>query len=589
MPRLKTRWTDTVDYKCPLSEYPRPQMVRNDWQCLNGEYDFTVNSNADEIPESFDEKITVPFAPESYLSGIERTIEPEDYLWYRKKFILDDCFEGKRTILHFEAVDWRCMIYINGKAVGSHQGGYLPFSFDITNYLREGYNELIVRVCDPTETSWQDRGKQIRKSTGFWYTATSGIWQTVWLEPVNEAHIENIRITPNIDSKEVRIETTLSVKKNMQLKAIVKKGDDLVFAGKIETDQVIKLSDIHLWSPEDPFLYDTVIALCDDDGKISDVISSYFGMRKFSISYDEKSVPRLYLNNKPYFQTGLLDQGYWPDGGMTPPCDEAMIFDIKSMKELGFNMLRKHIKIESRRWYYHCDRLGMIVWQDMVCGAKRIDMLLVGVLPNIFIRSIKDNHYSAFGVDSEECRREHEQAAYDTVEHLYNCTSIGCWVPFNEGWGQFDAKRIGESIKRYDPTRIVDHASGWHDQKGPDLKSIHQYILPFIMPKNDGRPIVLSEFGGYSRIIEQHVWNRQKSFGYVMFKTKKTLTKAYKNLFKYQIFPAQKRGLSACVYTQVSDVEFEVNGIYTYDRELLKIDADAVREINLKLRGVANE
>ena len=335
-------------------------------------------------------------------------------------------------------------------------------------------------------------------------------------------------------------------------------------------------------------VYDIGIALCDENEKILDVVSSYCGMRKFSIGYDDKAIPRLYLNNKPYFQTGLLDQGYWPDGGMTPACDEAMIFDIKEMKNLGFNMLRKHIKIEPRRWYYHCDKLGMIVWQDMVCGAKKIDMFFVGVLPNIFIRSIPDSHYKWFGVDNEECRREHEKAVFDTVDHLYNCTSIGCWVPFNESWGQFDAKRIGEAVKAYDPTRIVDHASGWHDQKGPELKSVHQYILPFIPPKGDGRPLVLSEFGGYSRIIENHVWNREKSFGYVMYKTKETLTRAYKKLFEKQIIPNVKKGLSATVYTQVSDVEFEVNGIYTYDRELLKIDADTIREINDKLKTMPN-
>ena len=273
---------------------------------------------------------------------------------------------------------------------------------------------------------------------------------------------------------------------------------------------------------------------------------------------------------------------------MTPACDEAMIFDIKEMKNLGFNMLRKHIKIEPRRWYYHCDKLGMIVWQDMVCGAKKIDMFFVGVLPNMFIRSIPDSHYKWFGVDNEECRREHEKAVFDTVDHLYNCTSIGCWVPFNESWGQFDAKRIGEAVKAYDPTRIVDHASGWHDQKGPELKSVHQYILPFIPPKGDGRPLVLSEFGGYSRIIENHVWNREKSFGYVMYKTKETLTRAYKKLFEKQIIPNVKKCLSATVYTQVSDVEFEVNGIYTYDRELLKIDAGTIREINDKLKTMPN-
>lgn len=588
MSNLKTRWTDNVNYDCPLSEYPRPQLVRNDWQCLNGKFEFTITGMTDDIPQDFDGEIVVPFAPECYLSGIERTIEPDDYLWYRKKFILDDCFEGKRCILHFEAVDWRCMVFFNGKPVGTHQGGYLPFSFDVTEYLNEGYNELVVRVNDPTETNWQDRGKQVRKSVGFWYTATSGIWQSVWLEPVNEKHIENIRLTPDIDASAIRIETELKYAENTQLRAIIKKDDSIVFAGTISPDETVKLKDIRLWSPEDPFLYDIVIALCDENEKILDVVSSYFGMRKFSIGYDDKAIPRLYLNNKPYFQTGLLDQGYWPDGGMTPACDEAMIFDIKEMKNLGFNMLRKHIKIEPRRWYYHCDKLGMIVWQDMVCGAKKIDMFFVGVLPNIFIRSIPDSHYKWFGVDNEECRREHEKAVFDTVDHLYNCTSIGCWVPFNESWGQFDAKRIGEAVKAYDPTRIVDHASGWHDQKGPELKSVHQYILPFIPPKGDGRPLVLSEFGGYSRIIENHVWNREKSFGYIMYKTKETLTRAYKKLFEKQIIPNVKKGLSATVYTQVSDVEFEVNGIYTYDRELLKIDADTIREINDKLKTMPN-
>lgn len=583
MSTLKTRWTDSVDFDCPLSEYPRPQLVRNDWQCLNGKFDFTITGKTDDIPENFDSEIIVPFAPETLLSGVEKTIEPDNYIWYRKKFTLGECFSGKRTILHFEAVDWRCTVFINGKAVGGHQGGYIPFSFDITEHLIEGENELIVCAFDPTETGWQDRGKQVRKSTGFWYTATSGIWQTVWLEPVSEVYVKNVKITPNIDSSSVRVQTDFDSESDAQIRAIIKKGDEIVFAGKIERDEEIKLRDVELWSPESPFLYDIVIALCDSEENIIDAVSSYFGMRKFSIGYDDKAVPRLFLNNRPYFQTGLLDQGYWPDGGMTPPCDEAMIFDIKAMRELGFNMLRKHIKIEPRRWYYHCDKLGMIVWQDMVCGAKKIDMLLVGVLPNMFIRGIKDDKYKWFGVDSTECREEHEKAVFETIDLLYNFTSIGCWVPFNEAWGQFDAKRIGETVKKYDPTRVVDHASGWHDQKGPELKSVHQYILPFIAPKGDGRPLVLSEFGGYSRIIENHVWNRQKSFGYVMYKTKETLTAAYKKLFEKQIIPSIAKGLSATVYTQVSDVEFEVNGIFTYDRELLKIDGDTIREINSKL------
>lgn len=582
MIELKTRWTDDVNLECPLPEYPRPQMVRNDWQNLNGRFEFTITPMNETFPESYDEEIVVPFAPETYLSGIGRAPKKDEFLWYRKKFILKDCFIGKRTLLHFGAVDWKCKIYINGQKACSHQGGYVPFTIDITDFLEESENELVVQVYDPTDDYWQDRGKQVHESKGFWYTSTSGIWQTVWLEPVNDVYIKNISLTPDIDSSEIRIKTDFD--SDALIRAIIKDGDEIIFAGHIENDASVKIKEQKLWSPENPFLYDIAIALCDNEGGIIDVVTSYFGMRKFSLGYDDKAIPRLCLNNKPYFHNGLLDQGYWSDGGLTPPCDEAMIFDIQAMKDLGFNMLRKHIKVEPHRWYYHCDRLGMIVWQDMVCGATNIDMLLVGVLPNIYVRKIKDDKYKWFGVEDEKCREEHEKAIYETIDNLYNFPSIACWVPFNEAWGQYDAKRIAEDMKIYDPTRFVDHASGWHDQGGPDFKSVHQYILPVTMPKADGRPFVLSEFGGYSRIIENHVWNRQKSFGYIMFKTKDKLTAAYKKLFEKQIIPKIQKGLSATVYTQVSDVEFEVNGIYTYDRELLKLDADTVREINSKMK-----
>ncbi|MCQ2483795.1 MAG: glycoside hydrolase family 2 [Clostridia bacterium] len=582
MIELKTKWTDSVDVECPLPEYPRPQMVRSDWQNLNGRFDYAITPMNDSFPESYDGEIIVPFAPECYLSGVGRTVQKDEFLWYRKNFILKDCFIGKRTLLHFGAVDWKCKVYINGHKAGSHQGGYIPFTVDITDYLADGENELVVQVYDPTDDYWQDRGKQVHESKGFWYTSTSGIWQTVWLEPVSDTYIKNIKFTPDIDSSEINIKTDFDGE--AIIKAIIKDGEEIIFAGKIEKDESVKIKEQKLWSPENPFLYDVAIALCDEEGGIIDVVTSYFGMRKFSLGYDDKAIPRLCLNNKPYFQNGLLDQGYWSDGGLTAPCDEAMIFDIKSMKDLGFNMLRKHIKVEPHRWYYHCDRLGMIVWQDMVSGATNIDMLLVGVLPNIYVRKIKDDKYKWFGVENEKCREEHEKAIYETIDNLYNFTSIACWVPFNEAWGQFDAKRIAEDIKAYDPTRFVDHASGWHDQGGPDFKSVHQYILPVTMPKSDGRPFVLSEFGGYSRIIENHVWNRQKSFGYVMFKTKDKLTAAYKKLFEKQIIPKIEKGLSATVYTQVSDVEFEVNGIYTYDRELLKLNAETVKEINSRMK-----
>lgn len=582
MSKLLTRWSDSVNPDCPLPEYPRPQLERADWQNLNGRFEYAITPVTEDFPEEYDGEIIVPFAPESYLSGVEKTVDSHSYLWYRKLFTLKECFNGQNTLLNFGAVDWQCKVFINRKLAGAHRGGYVPFTIDITKYLADGENELIVQVFDPTDDGWQDRGKQVSESKGFWYTATSGIWQTVWLEPVNDVYIKNLKLTPDIDNAVLNIKTETS--REAEIRAIVKDGDKIIFAGKINSEDSIPIKEMKLWSPEEPFLYDIAVALCDENGGITDAVSSYFGMRKFSIGYDDKTLPRLFLNNKPYFQNGLLDQGYWSDGGLTAPCDEAMIFDIKAMKELGFNMLRKHIKIEPHRWYYHCDKLGMIVWQDMVCGAEKIDLFLVGILPNIFIRKVKDDKYKLFGVENQECRDEHEKAIYETIDNLYNFTCIGCWVPFNEAWGQFDAKRIALEIKRRDPSRVVDHASGWHDQGGPELNSVHQYILPVPMKKNDGRPYVLSEFGGYSRIVENHVWNREKSFGYKMYKTKDDLTAAYKKLFEKQIIPKISKGLCAAVYTQVSDVEFEVNGIFTYDRELLKIDADTIKDINSRMK-----
>lgn len=583
MIELKTRWTDSVNYDCPLPEYPRPQLERKDWQNLNGRFEYAITDLDENFPEKYDGEIIVPFAPECYLSGVGKTIEPDNYLWYRKRFVLKDFFKNKNVILNFGAVDWKCKVYINRTLVTEHTGGYVPFSVDITPYITDGENELIVRVFDPTDANWQDRGKQVRKSVGFWYTATSGIWQTVWLEPVSDIYVKKLKITPDIDKSCVNITTDFVG--NATIKAVVKDGDTVIFAGEIERENAqIKIKDMKTWSPEDPFLYDIAIALCGESGNVYDVVSSYFGMRKFSIGYDDKRIPRLYLNNKPYFQNGLLDQGYWSDGGLTAPCDEALIFDIKAMKDLGFNMLRKHIKVEPHRWYYHCDRLGMIVWQDMVCGAEKIDNFVVGFLPNIGITKLNDSNYKLFRVAPEECRREHEKAVYETIDNLYNFPSIGCWVPFNEAWGQFDAKRIGQEVKAYDPTRIVDHASGWHDQGGPELNSEHRYIVPVTLRKDSSRPFVLSEFGGYSRKIDGHMWNPSKSFGYIMFRNKNSLTNAYRRLFEHQIIPKIKKGLSATVYTQVSDVEFEVNGIFTYDRELLKIDEDTIKKINSKMK-----
>lgn len=583
MSNIRTQWFDKVDRRLPLAEYPRPQFERKDWICLNGEYDYAVTGDTADAPKKYDGKILVPFSVESELSGVGKALLPEQRLWYRRKFTVGKEFSGKEALLHFGAVDWQCSVWVNGKLVGEHTGGYNPFTFNITDVITEGENELVVKVFDPTDAGHQQRGKQILVTKGFWYTATSGIWQTVWLEPVNRCRIDSLRLVPDIDEGVIRINIKRTCKCGGKLYAKVLEGDKVVFDSEIADKAAIPVPDARLWSPEDPFLY-TLLLTLDCNGE-KDEVSSYFGMRKFSIVKDSAGIPRLGLNNKPYFQRGLLDQGYWPESQLTPPTDEAMIFDIEKMKELGYNMLRKHIKEEPLRWYYHCDRLGMLVWQDMISGGQYIGNVLAGVLPNINIH-VKDSKYKSFKRDKPEWRQEFKDELFGMIDNLYNCVSICCWVPFNEGWGQFDAKEIGTAIKNYDPSRFVDHASGWHDQGGPEFKSIHKYILPVHAPtarRTAGRPIVLSEYGGYSWNIVEHAWNPKRSFGYIMFKNSEKLSAAYKRLHESQVIPLINKGLCATVYTQVSDVEFEVNGIYSYDRKILKLDADTVRAVNAKL------
>lgn len=583
MSNIRTPWFDKVDRRLPLAEYPRPQFERKDWICLNGEYDYAVTGDTADAPKKYDGKILVPFSVESELSGVGKALLPEQRLWYRRKFTVGKEFSGKEALLHFGAVDWQCSVWVNGKLVGEHTGGYNPFTFNITDVITEGENELVVKVFDPTDAGHQQRGKQILVTKGFWYTATSGIWQTVWLEPVNRCRIDSLRLVPDIDEGVIRINIKRTCKCGGKLYAKVLEGDRVVFDSEIADKAAIPVPDARLWSPETPFLY-TLLLTLDCNGE-KDEVSSYFGMRKFSIVKDSAGIPRLGLNNKPYFQRGLLDQGYWPESQLTPPTDEAMIFDIEKMKELGYNMLRKHIKEEPLRWYYHCDRLGMLVWQDMISGGQYIGNVLAGVLPNINIH-VKDSKYKSFKRDKPEWRQEFKDELFGMIDNLYNCVSICCWVPFNEGWGQFDAKEIGTAIKNYDPSRFVDHASGWHDQGGPEFKSIHKYILPVHAPtarRTAGRPIVLSEYGGYSWNIVEHAWNPKRSFGYIMFKNSEKLSAAYKRLHESQVIPLINKGLCATVYTQVSDVEFEVNGIYSYDRKILKLDADTVRAVNAKL------
>lgn len=558
---MQTPWTEKVDKNAPFPEYPRPQMVRDNWLNLNGPWEYAI-TDSNKQPKEYDGEIIVPFSPETELSGVQRSVGADDWLWYRRYFTLPDEFRGKRVILHFGAVDQEATVWVNDTQVASHIGGYLPFETDITDALG-AENRIIVRVKDYTDKSWHTRGKQKTRRGGIWYTPQSGIWQSVWAEAVPENYIKCLNITPLFDSECVEISAEIQ-------------GDIPAYAHMGEQcfalPAVISVPGCEEWTPETPNLYGFSVT-CGDDK-----VESYFAMRKFSVGKDENGVSRLMLNNRPYFHNGLLDQGYWPDGLYTAPTDEAMIYDISLAKSMGFNMLRKHIKVEPLRWYYHCDRLGMLVWQDMPCGGARYSPAIVSA-PLITGIHLKDNAYSLFGRGSQVGRSEFKNELRDMVKHLRNCPCIAMWVPFNEGWGQFDAARMCDLIKSVDTTRTIDHASGWHDQKIGETKSLHVYFRPYkFKPDKLGRAVLLSEFGGYNHRVRGHCYNN-KDFGYKSFEQPVQLELALRELYAEQIAPAYSEGLSAAVYTQLSDVEDELNGVVTYDRKVVKTAPEIMREI----------
>lgn len=572
---MLTKWGSSLDKEHILPEYPRPQFKREHFEILNGEWEYAISPvTLQTPPERFEGKILVPFSPESELSGVNRTLKVNECLWYRRLLEAPLGYDPNTEdlLLHFGAVDQFAEVRLNGVTLAHHAGGYLPFSVALSDIFVNGIpNELVVRVRDETDTACWSRGKQSSKPGGIWYTPQSGIWQTVWLERVPKRRIETIVITPLYDLSAVEF----TVWTNCGGAGIIElHGNESVFLSGVPLR--LSMEGFTSWSPENPHLYEFSMRF------ERDVVESYFAMRKFSLEQDEQGIPRLFLNNEPYFHNGVLDQGYWPDGLYTAPSDEAMIADIELMKSLGFNTLRKHIKIEPMRWYYHCDRLGMLVWQDMVNGGGLYKKTTI-TLPLVFGNAHADHDYAYFSREEVRGREAFTRELHETVMLLYNCPCVAQWVPFNEGWGQFDANKAVDAIRSLDATRTIDHASGWHDQKGGDVKSLHVYFKPYRFTKDSlGRAVVLSEFGGYSQHIAEHSFS-QKEFGYKRFTSAEALTAAFESLYEREVIPAKEKGLAAAIYTQLSDVEQETNGFITYDREIVKMDAARVRAINLRL------
>ena len=556
--------------KQPLNDYPRPQFFRYSYKSLNGYWDYKISKNH-EIPSDFDGKILVPYSPETKLSEVNHILQPDEYLFYRLKFSLYDFQVKDKVFLHFLAVDQIAEVYLNGHYLGKHVGGFLPFSFEIKQYIKEE-NELIVKVQDFTDTSYHSRGKQKLEHGGIWYTPQSGIYFPVFLESVPRDYVESIKITPDIDNEEI----ILNVKSSVDDVSV--NVFDKTKQIPTNTDVHIKVDKMHLWSPEDPYLYTLKVSTLHDE------VFSYFAMRKFSLVKDENGITRLGLNNKPYFMKGVLDQGYYHDGLLTPSSYDSYVKDVKFVKSLGFNMIRKHIKIEIPRWYYECDKQGIIVWQDFVNGGEKYKLPTI-VLPLIFGNHNNDHNYKMFSRQNEEGRKETIQEFKDTIDYLYNIPSIGLWTIFNEGWGQFDSKEIYSELINLDNTRLYDHASGWHDQGISDVKSYHVYFKPFKIKKSKNlqeRAVILSEFGGFVLSIPGHMM--EGNHVYKSFKTKEEWLTKYKDTIKRDVIDNIPNGLSAIVYTQLSDVEEELNGFITFDREVIKVDTEKIKEINDQIK-----
>ncbi len=590
--RIASRWAKELTPENVWQEYPRPQFQRADWLNLNGLWDFALQKKADPQPEAFEDKILVPFCVESSLSGIGGIVTPEDRLWYRRTFRLPDDWDDKEVVLHFEAADYATVVWLNGAYIGSHKGAFDRFSFKLGPFLKkEGQQELVVAIDDPTSFAAQPRGKQSLHEAKITYTPVSGIWQTVWLEAVSpEVYLGEARVIPDIDREVVSILPLLDEASRtghtVQVKVSAGKNTVAETSVPVHERSEIKIPSPRLWSPDDPFLYDLHLTLLNPEGNIIDEVDSYFGMRKISLG-DRNGSKYLFLNNQPLFHYGPLDQGWWPAGLMTPPSDEAMRYDIEITKQMGFNMIRKHVKVEPDRWYYHCDKLGMLVWQDMPSGMAAVDVNAKGKSKPV-PRALKT------GPDAHRTTLDAAQFEWELrrmIDLHFNAPSIVMWVVFNEGWGQYDTLRVTEFVETYDPSRLISAASGWAHRPIGDIHDIHSYeVETQVPPRFMDKASVLGEYGGIGWPIEEHIWDLDKQYwGYQVFYSGEELEQAYRSMFDQMLDMQRNKGLSAAVYTQITDIEGEMNGLMTYDRELIKIPLESLRKIHSQLYVESDE
>lgn len=575
--KIKTKWASEIDVNNVLPDYPRPVMVRDMWQNLNGLWEYAISELGQEEPVRYDGRILVPFAIESSLSGVMKPLDSKHELWYKRTFTIPESWNGKTILLHFGAVDWKAVVFLNGIRIGMHTGGYTPFHFDITPYLQSGSQELVVKVWDGTDQSYQPRGKQSSKPDGIWYTSVSGIWQTVWLEPVNEKHIGSVTAVPDIDARKMRVKVaTENTTGTDKVRIALRDGATVVARTEAFAGQELEFTvpDMKLWSPEDPFLYDLDVELYSGR-KLQDKVESYAAMRKISTRRDEAGIVRLQLNNRDCFHFGPLDQGWWPDGLYTAPTDEALLYDIQKTKELGYNMIRKHMKVEPARWYTYCDRIGLLVWQDMPSGDKS---------PEWQNRTYFQGNEMVRSAESEANFYKEWQ---EIMDYLMPYPCVAVWVPFNEAWGQFNTEKVVAWTQEYDSSRLVNPASGGNHYHVGDMLDLHNYPAPDLYLYDPDRPTVLGEYGGIGLPMEGHLWQPDRNWGYIQFKNPKEVTDEY---IKYadQLKEQILKGFSAAVYTQTTDVEGEVNGLMTYDRKVLKVEKDRIRNVNLEICNSLN-